>query len=402
MATLKDYKQFEGRHWETGTVHNYLAYRGFKAPHTGQPYSEALLMGVSGGAVMGYFTFVYEGYDPQCRILTRNTFDPLETMLSRLGIVQHRQHTSKPEKGVSNLVDTLESGVPAIVWADMFGLGYNAVDFEEENWAMMPVLVHSYDEAAGQASIADRAAVSLSVGLDELHKARARVKKDKFRVLTLDPPNPEKLTAAVQAGIWDCINLYTEKPPKGSKNNFGLQAYRFWADMLRNPKGRLSWEKIFPAGRNMFIGLKDAYYYALLFGKAGGAERDTYADFLDEAALVLDRPALNEAAECFRDAERAWQGLGKALLPDDIAPFKETRELMHEEQDLFIRQGNASVEARRAVKDRLTALADQMESDFPLDAAGVTRFREGLADKVMEVLAVEETAVEALRAAITA
>jgi hypothetical protein len=61
MPKLKDYNQFNGRHWETGTVHNYFAYTGVKAPHTGQPYSEALLMGVSGGAVMGYFSFAYEG-----------------------------------------------------------------------------------------------------------------------------------------------------------------------------------------------------------------------------------------------------------------------------------------------------------------------------------------------------
>jgi hypothetical protein len=51
-----------GRHWETGSVCNYFAYRGVKAPHTGQPYSEALLLGVSGGSSWGIF-FAYKGYD---------------------------------------------------------------------------------------------------------------------------------------------------------------------------------------------------------------------------------------------------------------------------------------------------------------------------------------------------
>ena len=69
MPILADYNHFGGRHWETGSVHNYYAYRGVTAPHTGEPYSEALLMGVSGGAVMGYFAFAYEGYDPMARIL---------------------------------------------------------------------------------------------------------------------------------------------------------------------------------------------------------------------------------------------------------------------------------------------------------------------------------------------
>ncbi|MCA9971464.1 MAG: hypothetical protein KC425_14665, partial [Anaerolineales bacterium] len=77
MTTLPTYNQFDGRHWETGTVRNFFAYRGVTAPHTGRPYSEALLLGVSGGLALGHFTFAYEGYDPQCNILTRNTFDPL-------------------------------------------------------------------------------------------------------------------------------------------------------------------------------------------------------------------------------------------------------------------------------------------------------------------------------------
>ena len=74
MPTLTDYQHFDGRHHETGTIHNYFAYTGVAAPHTGRPYSEALLLGVSGGIVMGYFTFAYKGYDPHVALLTRNTF----------------------------------------------------------------------------------------------------------------------------------------------------------------------------------------------------------------------------------------------------------------------------------------------------------------------------------------
>ena len=53
MPTITNYNQFNGTHWETGSVHNFFAQRGFTAPHTGRPYSEALLLGVSGGIVMG-------------------------------------------------------------------------------------------------------------------------------------------------------------------------------------------------------------------------------------------------------------------------------------------------------------------------------------------------------------
>ncbi|MFP6858952.1 MAG: hypothetical protein VCA73_16860 [Roseibacillus sp.] len=61
MATLTDYNQFDGHHYETGTVHNYLAFTGARAPHTRNPYSEALLLGVSGGIVTGYFNLRLQG-----------------------------------------------------------------------------------------------------------------------------------------------------------------------------------------------------------------------------------------------------------------------------------------------------------------------------------------------------
>lgn len=86
MMRLSNYQHFIGRHWGTGSVCNFYAYRGLIAPHTGQHYSEALLLGISGGIVMGYFQFAYEGYNLHVAILTRNTFDPLDTLLNRLGV----------------------------------------------------------------------------------------------------------------------------------------------------------------------------------------------------------------------------------------------------------------------------------------------------------------------------
>ena len=51
MTTLDNYRHFHGRHWETGSVANYMAYRDMRAPHTGRPYSEALLLGVNLGGL---------------------------------------------------------------------------------------------------------------------------------------------------------------------------------------------------------------------------------------------------------------------------------------------------------------------------------------------------------------
>lgn len=401
MPVLDDYNAFFGRHWETGTICNFLAYLGLAAPHTGHPYSEALLMGVSGGAVMGYFSFDYEGFDPMARILTRNTFDPLDTMLSRLGVVQNRMHTGSPDKGRANLLDTLRAGQPGIVWADMYSLPYNALGREEKMWAMYPILVYGHDEAKNKVWIADRARVPLHTTPEELHKARARVKKEKFRVLTIEPPLQEKLPSAVRAGIWDCIKLYTEKPPKGSKNNFGLAAFRWWAEQLRNPRARMSWEKEFPAGSRMFAGLTSAFHDVNIAGKEGPAERDLYADFLDEASLILNRPALEDVAQRFRRSAGAWQTLGQALLPEDVAPFRKTRQLMLRRRQLFLDQGNEALAEMQQIDTRLDELKAEITDSFPLDQAGVETMRENIADHVMAIHDVEKEAVTALRQAMS-
>ena len=141
MVILKDYDQFHGLHWETGSLRNYLAYKGVRAPHTGRPYSEAMLLGISGGIVMGYYTFDYQGYDPMVHILTRNTFAPLDTIYRRLDIPTRVLQTSSPEIGEKNLLSELESGSAAIVYADMYSLPYNGLEIGEAMWAMLPILV---------------------------------------------------------------------------------------------------------------------------------------------------------------------------------------------------------------------------------------------------------------------
>ena len=400
MTILKNYKQFAGRHWETGTVHNFWAYRGITAPHTSQPISEALLLGISGGIVMGYFSFAYEGYDPMARILTRNTFDPWDTMMSRLGVAQNILQTGKPETGVHNLLDTLDSGVPAIVWADVFSLPYNDLPCDEGMWGMFPILVFGHDDSEDKVWIADRAQVPLHVTPAELQAARARVKKDKFRLMTLAGPRLAGLGTAVAAGIWDTIKLYTEKPPKGSKNNFGLAAFRRWAKLLTRPKTRLSWAKEFPAGRKLLVGLMSVYSDIYQFGKDSHAERDTYAGFLDEASQILEKPALGDVARHFRTSAAAWAELGPILLPADVPLLGEMRQLMEREHSLFLQQGNDSLAERQQIHARMEAIKEEAAANFPLNDREITDLTGSIAAHVLKIHDIEQTAVTALQQAM--
>src|SRR5215207_6636108 len=168
-AAMKTKTQFNGRHWETGSIHNALAMQGIKAPHTGEPYSEALLLGVSGGIAFGYFTFEYKGYLPHVAFLTRNTFNPFSTILERLGIAQDVQQTSKAEIGERNLRATLDSGMYPVLWTDQFSLPYNLLPADKPMWGMMLILAVETDGKT--VALADRSSQPLHISMDELTHA---------------------------------------------------------------------------------------------------------------------------------------------------------------------------------------------------------------------------------------
>lgn len=396
MPILENYRAFNGYYWQTASICNALDYQGVKAPHTSKPYSEALLFGVSGGMNFGYFYFHYQGYDPMLNILTRNTFNLFEPILQRLGIPYDVKQTASADKGCKNLIDALESGDAPIVEADIYLLPYYALQYDENNWSMMPIIVYGYED--GQAYIADRARVELTVSTEELDKARARIKKDKHRVITLGIPNEEKLASAVSLGIWDCIKLFTEKPPKGSSKNFGFKAYENWVELLTHPGTKGSWAKTLPHGRELYTGLTTGFYFSQLFGKDESctAERNMMADFLEEAAIILRKPEISNITSKFREAGEAWKTLGKTLLPDDVPLLKEARDILLEKHKLFLNQGKDSTEKRLQLSKREEELKSVSE-DFPLSDKEVSQLQERIAEQVKKVYDIEHDAILALR-----
>jgi hypothetical protein len=404
MPTLKNYRHFGGRHYETGTLHNALAYSGVLAPHSGQPISEALLLGISGGITVGYFTFEYEGYAPHIALLPRNTFNPLETIFERLAIPREILQTSKPEIGLKNLLDTLENGLPALVWLDKFGLSYNLLPHDARNWMVVPLLVYGVE--GDTVFIADGSSKPLTASLDELAAARGRVKEDKHRIVVLEHPDLDRLPAAVQKGIWQCISLYTDAPPKGKRENFGLAALQNWADMLVNTRNKHGWERYLPPGSRLYAVLAgDSFQPGLIgwicnWGAAGGMERGVYAQFLDESAVILGRPALSSAAEQFRAAAGAWCQLANALLPDDVPLLRETRELKLRKHEVFVQEGDAGLDTIRGINARLSEIRALVAGDFPMSAAETAAWREQMRAHVLHILDIEREAVSALQGAM--
>lgn len=401
---MKASTQLNGRHWETGSIHNALALQGVTAPHTGRPYSEALLLGVSGGIAFGYFTFEYKGYLPHVAILTRNTFNPFQTTVERLGIAQDIQQTNKVGIAEKNLMNALESGMYPILWADQFSLPFNGLPVDEPMWGMMPILAIESDGKT--VAVADRSSQPLHISMADLTKARGRVKDDKYRLITLDAPQTTKLASAVHQGICQAISLFTEEPPRGARDNFGFAAYEKLAELLVNKRNKQSWERLFAPGVRMYHALAGspvqpgAYHWINTWGSANGAERGLYADFLLEAAQILKRSALKEAAETFRESHKLWLVFAHALLPEAVPLLGGSKTWIQKKHDLFIDKGGAALPEIRRINTRLNELLSQSESNFPLSNAESADLRANLRDVLLKIKTVEEQAVDSLQRAI--
>ena len=94
------------------------------------------------------------------------------------------------------------------------------------------------------------------------------MKNDRFKVIALDGPDLSKLPGAIRKGIWQCIALFTEAPPKGGRDNFGFAAYEKLAAMLTNTRNKQSWERLLPPGRRMYAALAGYGYQPGAFGWA--------------------------------------------------------------------------------------------------------------------------------------
>jgi len=397
MSLLQNYHHFDGLPWATGYLLNTLAYKGVVAPHTNKPYTEAMLMGINGGLCAGYFAFEYEGYDPHLHFLTRYLFDENPgAVFERLNIPIETRQTSDPQKAVANVINALAQGQPAIVWADVTSLGYSTDLMAGDYWLVMPLLVYGYDMQSGEVNIADRARVPLTASHASVAAARARLTKTRHRMMTIGAPDPNRLPSAIRAGIHDCIAIFTGKPPVGAASSFGFEAYRKWADLLTNPRNKRGWATMFAPGQRMVSGLTSAYKFIELWYTGGRGARHIYGDFLDEAASVLDKATLRDAAGQFRLCAERWDALARALLPDTVALFRDLCDLMRQDYELFVSQGNASLDKRRDINTRLDALKADAGANFPLTDAEAAAMRAELRERVLAICAAEEAAIQML------
>ncbi|MCY3835275.1 MAG: DUF4872 domain-containing protein [Anaerolineaceae bacterium] len=401
MVELKNYAEYGGDHWELAALRNVLAHQGERLPHNGEAPSEALLLGIAGGIVAGYFIFQYQGYPPLFNFLTVQSFDPLTNALERLQIEAKNLRTHSAEKARLNLTQALADGNAPLVWADAFSLGYGDAQWGEENWFVIPILVTRYDEAADEASIVDRAHVPIEIPAHQLDAARQRIRKERQRVMTLGKIQWQRLPAAIHAGIQQCLDHATGEPPrKPMRGKYGLAAYTRWADALADERSKTGWKRQFTQGSERFALITNFYHYTHHFGTGGKGARGRYADFLVEAAAILEQDALRSVAPAFRQAERRWEALYDEMLSADLPPLFRARQLMNEREGLFRERGSASTEERKKINAQLEALRVEADETLAFTESEERSWRLGMREAVLALQDQETSAFQQLQEAM--
>lgn len=391
-----DYRLRGGTHPDTAALANVLANAGVTS--NGSPLSEAAFLGIGGGLGAGYILWQFTGHHPIVTLGFRNQWQYPDRWLvktcRRLGIEPSIHETSGHVTAMRTLREALQApGPKPLVWIDAQEVGYWHLPDRFSGLAGYPVVV--YGESDGRFFVDDRNTSSLSVDEATMRAARGRVPSYRNRLVTLDAPDeiPEGVVAgAVLDGLHDQVrHLQSES------DSFSLPAWRKWSRMLTEPRHKKGWVNVFADQAGLFGVLLTIYESVESSGFGGGSLRELYAEFLDYAAGVTDRPALSKVADAYRQLDRAWAGVAERAAPLDVGPFGRARELIDSLHEQVLEGGDAGRLDAGRTAGALWSLRDSGDDRPLFTDDAFADFLEDLGRDLLSLYEGERAAVAELR-----
>ena len=208
----------------------------------------------------------------------------------------------------------------------------------------------------------------------------------------LDAPAAELDAGGLRRAVRDGLAEQVEHLGQRS-DSFSLPAFRKWARLLTDPRNAKGWPTVFADRVSLFDACLSVYEnLEPTAGSDGGNLRGLYAEFLDEAAGLLDVPALGKAAAAYREAAARWHEVAETALPAGREPFAEARRLTDQLQ-AQVERGDAAQQAAAATAADLWALRDRWRQQFPGDDQDVETLLTTLAGTVAAACDAEEAAL---------
>jgi hypothetical protein len=378
-----------GTHPECASLRVLLANAGVIAPHTGEPPSEDLVFGIAGGVGTGVMAMRYDAEDFSSFWLTG--WNPFQSSIAgaceRLGLTPAVTETTGARTAAAQLAELLDLGVPAMAWVDAGELGYLGIP-ELSGMSYHTVVV--YRAGTDGCLVGDRAPAPIEIPAERLAAARARIRKQRNRLLSLGPDevSPD-LAAAARRGLAACA----AGPTGGPRGSMSVQALPRLAARMTGT-GKDGWTTMFPPGRHLHGALRAVVDDTEHQGSGGGLMRPAFARFLREAALLTGTAALDGLAGRYEELGRQWSELAAAALPADVPGLAATRALLAERDELFRRDGAAAAGRLAEIGQELAGLERR---PFPLGEGDTRALLAGLAHRVGELADGEAAALGELR-----
>jgi hypothetical protein len=364
---------------------NHLGYTGL---------SEAMVLGIGGGLGAGYILWEFAAHNSKHLTLGYRQrwqyIDWIPNTLDRLGVRYEQHATGGAKAAAAKLDESIAAGRTAIVWPDRMHIGYWHLPAHHDGYGGHPVL--AYALTGDRVRVDDRNHAPLTVPREAFDRARGRVGSYKNKLISIaEAPGRLDLPVLVRAGIDDCVDFLG-----GSSDSFSVPAWRKWSRLTTDRRHAKGWPRVFGDGTALVGALCSIWEGAEPAGMNGGHLRELYADFLDEAAAVLDTPDLTGCAEDFRAAGAAWHQVTEAALPADVPEFVRLRELMATLASA-IADGDEGDEAREDAATQLWAMRTDLDRKPPI--GDLDALFAAIGERVAAAYEIEKAAVERLAAA---
>ena len=374
-----------------------LSTAGIRDPRTNQPFSEAMAFGIAGGIGIGVFAFYYEKEDFASffiagRHLWQDDQAYLESALERFGVTPVVAESGGSAQAAKQLAESVEKFGPTVAWVDAANLPHRAMPEAWSGGGYHIVVVYEMDSASQTATIGDLTDDPISISFKDLDAARARIRKQKNRILAAAPGGvTPALQDLISQGLRACHLGLTKPQSKGAPGNFKLDALKTWAERLHGSAGKESWDHAFKPGVNLWRGLTSIYDFIEHYGTGGGLCRPLFADFLREVADSYPQGTLTSLADRYEALGLEWSRLADSALPDDVPMLREAKELLVRKAELL--HTGAPAEEVRGIWTELGNLQARAAEDFPLTDSESAELRAGLKTRVLALHREEESAL---------
>ena len=377
-----------GAHAETTALRHLLA-------HQGLALTEAMVLGTGGGIGAGYVAITHgtTGFMMGARANWWDSPAFMKDACERLGVTLSVKETTSAKAALKNVQDLTDSKQPAMVWLDQALLPYSVMGRGFAKGGYHCALVYELDD--NRALVGDTSRHLLQVSAADLAAARASITSFKNRVASVAAPVK---APDVKAAALDGIRACAQSLVKGRSRTFVLDGFKAWGDAVAATRGKDAWSTLFKTSEDQFRALTSILRFVEQWS-GSGLLRPLYADFLDEAAALLKRPALKDVAAQYRQIGQLWHTVAVSALPQSVPLLREAREQMTRARTLLDDKGDAAVPDIQASLRRQEALNAQAAGKFPLKDSEVKDLFSALGGQILAAHALEVAAQQALEKA---